>query len=242
MCDLGAEIRKSKKQPMQSLGGVRASRVVGACFVLLFTWTPLIASEPIGPVPLRDEEVLLLLDMGAGDVRPATVDAVVQCLLAREFGDHFAAAILAWAVHDQLVTEGAVREALARYACENSTRRSSLACHFTLQRFEQGLRVDWSASHPAPECTGSGMDLFEGHGFERLSRAFLRSQGDPELVELAQSVPAETLDAVEHPRGFVVINGPTDNRPLFCTFHAWRRLQPPNRYLAYLEQLRCSSR
>jgi hypothetical protein len=45
-------------------------------------------------------------DMGAGDVRPETVDTVVQALLAHDFGTHFQmAAILGWAVRERMVTE-----------------------------------------------------------------------------------------------------------------------------------------
>ena len=227
------------------LGGVKSwGRVALWCFLALTSYEVARASQPIGPDPLPNETVLLLLDMGAGQVRPETVDTVVQGLLARDFGRHFTtAAILGWAVRDRLLTERDVRAVLARYGCDQSAVRSSLACLFTLQRLDGGLRSDWSNPQNVPECRGSGSDLFEGHGFERLSRAFLWSVGDPALVDLAESVPTATLDAVEHPAGVVVINGPTDSNPaLFCTIHAWRRLQPPNRYLAYLEELRCRAR
>ena len=204
------------------------------------------ASIPLGPEPFPDEEVLLLLDMGAGQVRDETIDTVVQGLLQRDFGGHFQMAIvLGWATRDGLVPESSVRRALSRYGCDQFAARSSLACRFTLEAFSYGVGFGWSErpKSSAPECLGDGADLFYGEGYESLSQAVYRSIGDPELVLLARSLPGSTLDDVEHPKGIVVINGPADNRLLFCTLHAWRGFdRTPDRWVAYLEYLRCRAK
>ena len=180
------------------------------------------------------------------DVRPDTIDTVVQALLAHDFGTHFQmAGVLGWAVRERMVTEAQIRAAFARYGCNHAAMRNSFACRFSIEAFEGGLRFDEARQRrPVPECIGSGADLFQQDGFRKLSEAFYFSVGDPEVVALARSIPATTLEAVEHPKDVVVINGPTDLSPrLFCTLHAWRQFaQPPNRFIAFLETLRCRAK
>ncbi len=221
--------------------------ILHCALMLLLARPDSLATVPLGPQPFPDEEVLLLLDMGARDVRPETVDTVVQALLAHDFGTHFQmAGVLGWAVRERMVTETEIREAFARYACDHAAMRDSFACRFSIEAFEGGLRFGDQARQrrPVPECLGSGADLFQQDGFQKLSEAFYYSIGDPEVVALARSIPTVTLEAIEHPKGVVVINGPTDLNPwLFCTLHAWRQPeQPPNRFIAFLETLRCRAK
>jgi hypothetical protein len=92
--------------------------------------------------------------MGAGDVRPETVDTVVQALLAHDFGTHFQmAAILGWAVRERMVTETKIWAAFARYGCV-PFRNAQFVCLPILDRVFRGWPAVWLVCPSAADCAG----------------------------------------------------------------------------------------
>jgi hypothetical protein len=184
--------------------------------------------------------------MAAEDVRPETVGIVVAGVLAEDFGFAFITSqFLGRAVQAHYADETAVRAAFSTFGCDDTSARTWLGCRRALADFQSGLRRPLPPSPPAPACLGDGLDLLTGKGLMQLLAAIYSSYGDPSVVSLVRAIPAETLRrAAQPPDGRVAVNSPFDGNPdLSCTIHAWRRgPEPPNRWLAILERLRCHAR
>jgi hypothetical protein len=144
------------------LGGLRGARLVGTVFATLLALpgTAATASTPIYREAISTEEVILLYDMAAGEVRDGTLDAVAQGLLAHDFGNFAAGSLLGFAVREGFVAESHVRAAFARYGCDRDAVRRSFACGHTLDSFEPALSLVIPESDDVPVCVGNGANLF----------------------------------------------------------------------------------
>jgi hypothetical protein len=181
--------------------------------------------------------------MAAEDVRPETVGIVVAGVLAADSGSAFITShFLGRAVGAHYANEASVRAAFNTFGCDDTSARTWLGCRRALADFQSSLRSPLPPTPPVPACLGEGLDLLSGNGLVQLLAAIDSSYGDPSVVSLVRTIPDETLRrAVQPPDGVVLVNSPFDGNPdLSCTIHAWRRWpEPPNRWLAILDRLRC---
>jgi hypothetical protein len=181
--------------------------------------------------------------MAAEDVRPETVGIVVAGVLAEDFGYAFITShFLGRAVQARYADETAVRASFSTFGCDSTSARTWLGCSRALTDFQSGLRSPLPSASPIPACLNNGLDLLTGNGLMQLLAAIRSSYGEPSVVSLVRAIPDETLRrAAQPPDGLAVVNSPFDGNPdLSCTIHAWRRWpDPPNRWLAILERLRC---
>ena len=246
-------LQRTRSAPLRSplsfetLGALRfrAILLVAILAVALGDVGVMTANMPIIPTPIPPEARLILYDMAAGTVGAATVDTVVQALLAHDFGNFDAAAYMGLAVRESLLSETLVRSILKSYGCDREAIRASFACRFTLESFESGMSFGLPADPEAPECVGKGMDLFTGDMFVRFRAAVEHGYGAPGVVALVRSIPAETLETVRRgPEHGITINGLWDTNPvLFCTIAAWQEAaSPPNRWQAVLMYRLCLAR